>query len=308
MTEFIRPEFTSGTLLTFIGYHFQIFAAGRAKISLQTVTNKKKKEFYTARPKKDRAAYQRQKARSLAALPDHYAVVDRLLADVPDAKIFRLHEKGNNNATADNAHLLASLDQATLWLVMSGVVHRWQLNTMLVHVLLEGKGNRTGEASIFNEYMPTYEHDWEDAEFGLEDYKVGPRLIGGAPALSTLAAPPPPPVARLVQKASVRPTMDLHDWVPDDPNEDMCLFTDPTMDDDEDVPFAGALAKVPPAAVVTDYVPDDPSNDPIFFAEHPDDPPEAVFPEQQDSQSWPTAAIGRSTWYGTEDLRAQLLG
>lgn len=153
MTEFIRPEFTSGTLLTFIGYHFQIFAAGRAKISLQTVTNKKKKEFYTARPKKDRAAYQRQKARSLAALPDHYAVVDRLLADVPDAKIFRLHEKGNNNATADNAHLLASLDQATLWLVMSGVVHRWQLNTMLVHVLLEGKGNRTGEASIFNEYI-----------------------------------------------------------------------------------------------------------------------------------------------------------
>jgi len=161
MTEFIRPEFTLGTLLTFTGYHFQIFAAGRAKISLQLGTNnkKKKKEFYTARPKKDRAAYQRQRARSLAALPDHYGTVNQLLSDYPNAKVFRIYEKGKNNATGDNAHLLASMEQETLWLVMFGVVHRWQVNTKLVHVLLEGKGNRTGEASIFNEYMPTYEHD-----------------------------------------------------------------------------------------------------------------------------------------------------
>ena len=36
MTVFIRPEFTPGTLPTFNGYHLQIFASGRAKISLQT--------------------------------------------------------------------------------------------------------------------------------------------------------------------------------------------------------------------------------------------------------------------------------
>ena len=68
MTEHIRPEFTPGTLLTFNGYHLQIFAAGRAKISLQTVTNNKKTEFYTALPKKDRDGLRRQKKRSQAAL------------------------------------------------------------------------------------------------------------------------------------------------------------------------------------------------------------------------------------------------
>ena len=68
MTVFIRPEFTPGTLLTFNGYHLQIFAAGRAKISLQTVTNNKKTEFYTALPKKDRDGLRRQKKRSQAAL------------------------------------------------------------------------------------------------------------------------------------------------------------------------------------------------------------------------------------------------
>jgi hypothetical protein len=150
MIEHIRPEFTPDILPTFNGYHLQIFGAGRAKISLQTVTMKKN-EFFAARPKKDRAAFKRQKARSLAALPDHYKRVDQILSDHPDAKVFRLHEKGNNNATADNAHVLASLEEASLWLVMSGVVHKWVLSALLVHVLLEGKGKRVGEASIFNE-------------------------------------------------------------------------------------------------------------------------------------------------------------
>ena len=36
MTDFIRPEFTPGTLPSYIGYHLQIFGAGRAKISLQS--------------------------------------------------------------------------------------------------------------------------------------------------------------------------------------------------------------------------------------------------------------------------------
>lgn len=36
MTDFLRPEFASETLPAYQGYHMQIFAAGRAKISLQT--------------------------------------------------------------------------------------------------------------------------------------------------------------------------------------------------------------------------------------------------------------------------------
>ena len=189
MTEHIRPEFTPGTLPTYVGYHLQIFAAGRAKISLQTETNKKK-EFYTALPKKDRAGFKRQKARSLQPSPSTLPAVEQLLSEHPDAKVFRVHEKGNNNGTADNAHLLASLEEDALWLVMSGVVHRWALVGLLVHVLLEGKGKRTGEASLFNEYMPSYEHDWEDAAFEIADYKVGFRDGGGRPIEVPQPSPP----------------------------------------------------------------------------------------------------------------------
>ena len=271
MTVFIRPEFTPGTLPTFNGYHLQIFAAGRAKISLQTVTNNKK-EFYTALPKRDRDGLRRQKARSLTDLPDHYAAVDQLLSDHPDAKVFRLHAKGDNNATADNAHLLASLDQEALWLVMSGVVHQWELTTMLVHVLLEGKGKRTGEASIFNEYVPTQDHDWEDATFEWRDYAKGLRE---GPASSALPTAPP-------SKAAPPPSL---------------AITQPT-------PKAAERAQA--VSVVTDYVQDDPANDPIFFADLPHDPPEETFSEQQDTQAWKTTSKGRSTLYGTDDLRAQL--
>jgi hypothetical protein len=232
MTVFIRPEFTPGTLLTFNGYHLQIFAAGRAKISLRTLVNNKKHEFYTALPKRDRAAFQRQKARSGAALPDHYAAVDQLLSDHPDAKVFRVHAKGDNNATADNAHVIASLEQAALWLVMSGVVHRWELTTMLVHVLLEGKGKRTGEASIFYEYVPTQDHDWEDADFDLADYKVGMRLEG------VVSVPPPSPRAITPQRPpAARRVYSQKDEIDD--YDDPIFFSDPTddHDDDEDALF-----------------------------------------------------------------------
>lgn len=252
MTVFIRPEFTPGTLLTFNGYHLQIFASGRAKISFQTLINNKKHEFFAARPKKDRAAYKRQKARSLTTLPDHYAAIDQLLSDHPDAKVFRVHAKGDNNATADNAHVIASLHQEALWLVMSGVVHQWELTALLVHVLLEGKGKRTGEASIFNEYVPTQDHDWQDATFGMVDYAKGFRegpassCVPMAPtACSSKAAPPPTPVARLVQREKGQTTMNLHDCLPDDPDNDPILFTDPTCEDAEDTPYANPLPKVP---------------------------------------------------------------
>jgi hypothetical protein len=298
MIEHIRPEFTPGTLPTFNGYHLQIFAAGRAKISLQTMAMKKKHEFFASRPKKDRAAFKRQKARSLAALPDHYKRVDQILSDHPDAKVFRLHEKGNNNATADNAHLLASLEEASLWLVMSGVVHKWVLSTLLVHVLLEGKGKRVGEASIFNEYVPTQEHDWQDATFEKADYAKGFReglastAIPTAPRPASKVAPAKAPITTLLlpktaapkrpahrQEASSQPVITPDDCVFDDPDEDMSLFTDPFCEDDED----------------------DPSSDPIFFADLPDNPP-----EETDTQPWTTTSKDQSMMYGRDYLRAQL--
>ena len=126
MTDFIRPEFTPDVLTTYLGYHLQFFRSGRAKISFQ-ITPHKKVEFYADCPKRDRQGLLRQKTRSVAAIPKHFDLIATLLSTAPDAKVFRLHAKGNNNATADNAHLLVSLDQATLWLVMSEVTHQWEL-------------------------------------------------------------------------------------------------------------------------------------------------------------------------------------
>jgi hypothetical protein len=71
-------------------------------------------------------------------------------------------------------------------------------------------------------------------------------------------------------------------------------------------PKPKAERRVGPAAEVTDYVQDDPYNDPIFFAEPPHDPPEAVFPEQQDGQPQKTTSKGQAKMYGTDDLRATL--
>jgi hypothetical protein len=315
MIEHIRPEFTPGTLPTFNGYHLQIFGAGRAKISLQTVTMKKN-EFFASRPKKDREAFKRQKARSMVAVPDHYAAVDQILSDHPDAKVFRLHEKGNNNATADNAHLLASLEEASLWLVMSGVVHKWALTTLLVHVLLEGKGKRVGEASIFNEYVPTQEHDWQDATFEMADYAKGFREGLASTAIPTALTAPRPASKVAPAKAPIstqplpkaaapkRPVHRQEDEREDD--SDPFFFTDQPCDDAENVPSTSGLAKAPPASVVTEYVQDDPSDDPIFFAEPPQDPPEAVFHEQQNSRACTTTSKGQSMMYGRDYLRAQL--
>jgi hypothetical protein len=236
MIEHIRPEFTPDILTTYLGYHLQLFRSGRAKISFQ-ITPQKKVEFYADRPKRDRQGLLRQKKRAVTAIPKHFDLIATILSTAPDAKVFRLHEKGNNNATADNAHLLLSVEQATLWLVMSEVTHQWELTTPLAQILLEAKGKRLGEASIFNEYMPTYEHDWEDAEFGLDDYKVGPRIPGEvvAPPLPKAAAPKRPPAVKHI---------DRQEDEREDPS-DPFFFTDQPCETDEDVTFASPPPKAP---------------------------------------------------------------
>jgi hypothetical protein len=147
---------------------------------------------------------------------------------------------------------------------MSGVVHRWVLSTLLVHVLLEGKGKRVGEASIFNEYVPTQEHDWQDATFEMADYAKGFRegpastAIPTAPRPASKVAPVKAPITTPTlpkaaaqkrpvhrQEASSQPVITPDDCVLDDPDEDMSLFTDPFCDDAEGVPSASPLAKVP---------------------------------------------------------------
>jgi hypothetical protein len=223
MTDYIRTEFRPEILNTYVGYHVQIFRAGRAKLSLQ-LEGVKKTEFYASLPKNDRKAYLRQRVRSQENASEHFNIIEDILRREVDAKIYRLHEKGNNNKTADNAHLLVSQMSSAMWVVMSGMVHKWELEQMLTDILIMGRGKRVGEPSVFNEYMPTIDHDWEDAEFELSDYKQGLRLKG----LNQEAEPSAQ--SRQLRKSNGRPKH-YENYGMEDPRDDPVLYA--THDDSE---------------------------------------------------------------------------
>ena len=46
----------------------------------------------------------------------------------------------------------------------------WELPIEAVQAVHLRDGPRVGAANIFNQYMPSYEHDWMDAVFGSADY------------------------------------------------------------------------------------------------------------------------------------------
>lgn len=177
MTSFIDPYFTPHQLHRYQGYHLQVFQSGRAKLSLQG-HGRDKRDYYCERVKRDREGYRRQKLRSYADLPEHFDRVDVVLSRCPGVVVFRVHRQGDNNATADNVHLLASQEGTALWLVFGAVIHEWEVPTPVLLALLLGRGPRRGVASVFHEYMASYEHDWEDAQFFLGDYRFGYRPQG----------------------------------------------------------------------------------------------------------------------------------
>ena len=89
MTDYIHPQFSSEVLPTFVGYHLQIFTAGRVKISLQ-YEGAKKLNYFASCPKKDRQALARQKGRTGRLIMDHYRLIDKLLEDLPDGRVLRV--------------------------------------------------------------------------------------------------------------------------------------------------------------------------------------------------------------------------
>ena len=56
-------------------------------------------------------------------------------------------------------------------MVLNTLHHAWELPTEAVQAVHLRGGPKVGAASIFNEYMPSYEHDWMDAVFGAADYR-----------------------------------------------------------------------------------------------------------------------------------------
>ena len=57
--------------------------------------------------------------------PEHHQLVEELLAERPASLIYRVHLKGDINATANNAHALVPIDQGLLHLVLGELQDQW---------------------------------------------------------------------------------------------------------------------------------------------------------------------------------------
>ena len=174
MTKYIDPKLSQDALETYQGYSIQVFTSGRIKLSFHK-SHKDRVEYYAVKPKRSREAYKRQYDRSALTKPEHYLLIEELLAEYPNSLIYRLHLKGDINATADNAHVLVPIDKGLLHLVLGKLTHQWHLPTQVINALLTASGPKKGRSAIFNEYMASYQHDWEDMTFTEQDYRDGYR-------------------------------------------------------------------------------------------------------------------------------------
>ena len=151
-----------------------MFALGRIKQSFHRSHNDRA-EYYAVKPKRFREARKRQYDHSALAKPDHYRLIEALLAEHPEGLVHRVHVKGDSNATADNAHVIVLIEKRSLHVVLSTLYHRWKLPVPVLNALLTASGPRSGTSATFNEYMASYEHDWEDLTFREQDYGEGYR-------------------------------------------------------------------------------------------------------------------------------------
>ena len=174
MTKYIDPKLSQESLETYQGYSLQVFTSGRIKLSFHK-SHKDRVEYYAVKPKRSREAYKRQYDRSALTKPEHYQLIEELLAEHPNSLIYRVHLKGDINATADNAHVLVPTDKGLLHLVLGSLTHQWQLPTQVINALLTASGPKKGRSAIFNEYMASYQNDWVDIIFTEQDYRDGYR-------------------------------------------------------------------------------------------------------------------------------------
>ena len=144
MNKHIDPNLSPETLQTYQGYSLQVFSSGRIKLSFHR-SHKDRVEYYGECPKRHRDAYTNQHNRSVLALPQHFALVDDLLLRCPHSLIHRLHLKGDNNATADNAHVITDTDDKTCHVVLNTVHHQWALPAAVVHEMLSRSGPKRGQ-------------------------------------------------------------------------------------------------------------------------------------------------------------------
>ena len=174
MTKYFDPDLSEEILETYQGYSLQVFASGRIKLSFHR-SHKDRAEYYAVKPKRFREAYRRQYDRSASAMPEHYRLIEQLMAEHPESLVYRVHRKGDGNASADNAHVIVLIEKRLLHVLLGTLHHRWELPVQVLKALLSARGPRRGSPAIFNEYMASYQHDWEDVSFREQDYGEGYR-------------------------------------------------------------------------------------------------------------------------------------
>ena len=174
MKDFYNPSFELEALSELQGYSLQVFASGRVKLSFHN-SHIQRYEYYAEWPKRDTEAFARQRKRSEEWCAHHFDLVDTLRSQWECRAILRVHLKGDNNKTADNAHVLMSCSQNLCVVVLSGLVHFWEIPTDVIQGFWGRQGAQKGVPSIFNEYMPSFEHDWSESHFCEDDYKKGYR-------------------------------------------------------------------------------------------------------------------------------------
>ena len=174
MTKYFDPDLSEEILETYQGYSLQVFASGRSKLSFHR-SHKDRAEYYAVKPKRSGEAYRRQYDRSASTMPEHYRLIEQLMAEHPESLVYRVHRKGDSNATADHAHLIVLMEKRLLHVLLGTLHHRWELQVQVLTALLTARGPRRGSPAIFNEYMASYQHDWEDITFSEQDYREGYR-------------------------------------------------------------------------------------------------------------------------------------
>ena len=184
MTKYFDPNLSLEILETYKGYSLQVFASGRIKLSFHR-SQTDRAEYYAVRPKRFREAYRRQYDRSASAMPEHYRLVEELLAEHPEGLVHRVHVKGDSNATADNAHVIVLIEMRSLHAVLGTLHHRWELPAEVLNPLPSASGPRSRTSAIFNEYMASYQHDWENVTFREQDYGHGYREPSTYSAISS---------------------------------------------------------------------------------------------------------------------------
>jgi len=149
MTKYIDPKLSQESLETYQGYSLQVFTSGRIKLSFHK-SHKDRVEYYAVKPKRSREAYKRQYDRSALTKPEHYQLIEELLAEHPNSLIYRMHLKGDINATADNAHVLIFTEKKHLHVLLDTLTQQWQLPTQVINALLTASGPKKGRSAIFS--------------------------------------------------------------------------------------------------------------------------------------------------------------